>query len=649
MQKSKKFRFAFVSNSSEIARAVKVYADPRQEEVIIKLATMEEALPVARTLLAEGVDVVLGGGATGKLLRRSLDQPVVTIARTHLDVLRALIKAQKKECCVGLTSFEQPTDGVDIFARLLDMRIQQIIFNSSTELVAGIRKAVGEGVECVVGGGICSEIASSLGVEGIVVTPSNEVIQRAFEEARSIAAAQRKEREKAEQLQIILQTVVEGVIGVDAEGQVNILNQTAAELLRLDPEAAVGKPLPEIVKGAGILKVLETGMSDIDQIRRIVDTDIVINSIPVKADGKVRSVVSTFRQASRIQNIDRKLKEKLYAKGWVAKYTLDHFKGQSREIAQLRDKAARYAEADTTILIQGETGTGKEILAQGIHNASDRKDKPFVAINCSALPETLLESELFGYEEGAFTGAKRGGKIGLFELANEGTMFLDEIADIPQSLQARLLRVLEEKEVMRVGGDRIIRVDVRIISSTYKELAVEVKNQRFRADLYFRLAILRLHIPPLRNRIEDVPLLAQELFSRYCEGTGKMPAGIVKQLKEYEWPGNVRELDALLKSYAVLLGRKNSDEKLFQELFAEVRANELISPSPVQQPSPGLRIDRYKSNLKEIVEQFEVEQINEVLRDCKFNRQEAAKLLGISVNTLWRKLKQQEESSQKDG
>ncbi|MDY0221686.1 MAG: sigma 54-interacting transcriptional regulator [Desulfobacterium sp.] len=648
MNESKKFKFAFVSNSMEIAKRVKLFADPQREEVAIELATMEEALPVAINLLAGGVDVVLGGGATGRLLRKNLGQPVITVARTHLDILQALMKAQKIGHRIGLTSFARPTNGIDIFAGLLDMQIRQIVFNTTTELINGISKAIEEGIECIVGGGVCKEISASLGVEGFIIAPNSEVIERSFEEARVIAASQRKEREESERLRVILQTVAEGVIGIDAHGYVNLLNQTAAEFLDLDPQRVIGKALPEIFKGTGILNVLKTGIPDVDKIRRIGNTDIVINSIPINSNKKIKSVVSTFRKASRIQKIDRTLREKLYTKGLVAKYTLNDFKGQSRDVEQLRNKAAMYAATNVTILIQGETGTGKEILAQGIHNLSDRKNKPFVAINCSALPETLLESELFGYEEGAFTGAKKGGKIGLFELANEGTIFLDEIADIPPSLQARLLRVLEEKEVMRVGGDRVIRVDIRILSSTYKDLAIEVKEQRFRADLYFRLAVLRLYVPPLRNRKEDIPLLVHELLLRYTQGGKNMEitAGAMEQLQMYGWPGNVREMDALLKSYSALLGEKNSDQKLFQELFREVRENSLLQPDPDWEFSNGLD-NKEMPTLKDKVEYFEKKQIDMALLESKFNRQEAARRLGISPNTLWRKSKWLEKKTER--
>jgi propionate catabolism operon transcriptional regulator len=298
----------------------------------------------------------------------------------------------------------------------------------------------------------------------------------------------------------------------------------------------------------------------------------------------------------------------------------------------------KYAPTDETILIQGETGTGKEILAQSIHNLSRRKGKPFVAVNCSALPESLLESELFGYEEGAFTGARKGGKIGLFELANGGTIFLDEIADIPASLQVRLLRVLEEKELMRVGGDRIVPVDVRILSSTYKDLAREVQMGKFRIDLYFRLAVLTLHIPPLRERPEDIPGLAQELLDLYSQGRKTISAAMLQQLQGHHWIGNIRELDSLIKRYVILLDRAKTDDRLLAGLLEDLRKSHM-GLRDEGQPTFADNAPGYGAKpLKVKLEEMEKDLIREALRECQFNKKRAAQKLGISVNTLWRKL-----------
>lgn len=637
-----KFRFAFVSNSAEIAATVKAFCDSSIEEMEIHLATMEEAVPVARELLGKGVEVVLGGGATGRLLRKFLDRPVVTIARTPLDVLQALIKARETSPDIVLTSFDSPTVGIDLYERLLGVKIEQIVFRTTTELAQGIERKIQSGRKVVVGSGICNEISRSFSAEGIVIYPSGEVIVRALEEARAIALAQRKERGDTRRLSAILESITEGVISINAQGKITLLNETAAQHLGLNPKKVVDKPLPDIVRGMGMLGVLESGEPDIDQIRRVAGNDLVVNTLPVKLDGKIQAVVSSFRLASRIQSIDRRLKEKLYSKGFAARYTLGHLKGESLAMIRMKEKAARYAATDAAVLILGETGTGKEILAQAIHNASPRRDDPFIAINCAALPESLLESELFGYEEGAFTGARRGGKPGLFELANEGTLFLDEIADVSPGLQVRLLRVIEEGEVMRLGGDRFVPVNVRLISSTWCDLSGEVCRKRFRSDLYFRLAILQLEVPALRHRTRDIPLLLSELLRR-CGMSESVISNlftpeIEMQLSAYRWPGNVRELDSLAHRFAALAPSTEGDKTdLLMRLLREIRGAGFDAASPGSaeaEPVPSAGV-----GLKEQVSEFESKVIRHTMAECGSDRQEAARRLGISVNTLWRKMK----------
>ena len=639
MNDPKTYRLAFVSNSAEIAAIVKAFADPASMDVSVRLATMEEAVPVAKELLASGVEVVLGGGATGKLLRQALDEPVVTIARTHLDVLRALIRAKQYGSMVGFTSFADPLDGLDVFENLLGLRIREVVFTSTPELTQGITQAVAEGASCIVGSGICREIASSLGKEAVVVTPSKDVILRALSEAKAIAASRRRERARTERLRIILESVSEGVIGVDRDGGINVVNRMAAEKLDLDPAQAMGRPVPDVVKGTGLLKALASGVPELDQIARLKGLDVVISAAPILVDGKIEGAVATFKPASRIHNISKRFSEQLKAKGFVARYRLDNLIGQSPAMAALREKAAKYAATDASLLIEGETGTGKEVLAQAVHAASPRGNRPFVAVNCSALSETLLESELFGYEEGAFTGAKRGGKPGLFELADTGTIFLDEIADIPPSLQVRLLRVLEEKQVMRVGGEKIIPVDTRVISSSHKDLARESRQGAFRADLYFRLAVLCLKLPPLRQRKSDIGPIAADLLARRDARPDLLTDACLSLLGRYDWPGNVREVDALLRRFALLSEDRPGQAKLLEELLEDLSPQEACAPQDRETTGPGPE----GRSLREMVEAYEDNIIRRTLADSKFNRQETARRLGVSVNTLWRRLKEQPE------
>jgi transcriptional regulator, propionate catabolism operon regulatory protein len=630
-------KFAFISNSAELGEAVKSCSNPKTEDIIIKLSTMEEAIPLARALLEEKVDVILGGGGTGSLLVHSIGQPVVKISRTHLDIMQALMKAKKHGSSIGLTSFAAPSHGIESFEELLSIKIRQVVFNTTEELKLGISHAFKEGVDCIVGGGICRRIAQSFGGEGIVVIPSNDVILNALKEARTIAIVHKKERENTERLQTILQTIKEGVIVTDNEGNIKIFNQMAADILEVRLKDVMAKPLLTVFQGTGMLDVLKTGIPEVEKIRRVGNLNIVFNTIPIIINDKIFGVVATFKEAARIQNIDRKLREELYNKGFTTKYTIDDIKSKSLSMKQLFGKMKTYAHSDETILIEGETGTGKELFAQSIHNLSTRNHGPFVVINCSALTESLLESELFGYEEGAFTGAKKSGRIGLFELANGGTIYLDEIADISQNLQAKLLRVIEEKEVMRIGGDRIVPVDVRIVSSTYKDLWHEVKVGKFRTDLFFRLVVFKLSIPPLRDRPEDISPILNELLYKYARNTKSVSNEMIEQLKEYQWPGNVRELDSFIKRYVILLGHSMTNVQLFKDLLLELKIQS-EEKQEVNREVPKETLNISKRALKKQLEEHEKVIINKMLVKCHFNKKETAKNLGISVNTLWRKL-----------
>ncbi|HVK96150.1 MAG TPA: propionate catabolism operon regulatory protein PrpR [Noviherbaspirillum sp.] len=314
-----------------------------------------------------------------------------------------------------------------------------------------------------------------------------------------------------------------------------------------------------------------------------------------------------------------------------AKHGLNDLRGDSPAMQSVRHAIALFAKSPATVLIQGETGTGKELAAQAIHRESLRTRHPFVAINCGAVAESLLESELFGYEEGAFTGARRGGHAGLFEAANHGTLFLDEIGEMPLQLQTRLLRVLEEREIVRVGGTRPIPVNVRIVSATHCDLDQRVKDGRFRADLFYRLGVLRLTLPPLRERADDLVPLAEWGLKNALASLGVRPhanlhaelTACATVLAGYAWPGNVRELRNLMERLALFLAAEPL--QALSPSFVLAVAPELgNAPAQDRTPKPSIRT---------------VESVEQVLARFNGNREEAAKYLGISRTTLWRKLK----------
>ncbi len=305
--------------------------------------------------------------------------------------------------------------------------------------------------------------------------------------------------------------------------------------------------------------------------------------------------------------------------------------GQSLEFSLVKSIAHQLSITTSTLLITGESGTGKELFAQAIHNASNREHCPFVRINCAALPESLLESELFGYEEGAFSGAKKGGKPGKFELAKGGTIFLDEIGDMPLNMQTKMLTVLQERVIERVGGTRLIPINVRVIAATNRDLEDLVKQQLFREDLYYRLNVVRLSIPPLRKRMEDIPLLINVLIKRINGTLGSDIKGIsdpaLDLLKKYSWPGNVRELENLLER-AANLACFNGDEILLAEHFPSL--------NHINQPTKKKPADY---NLNKAIEDLEKDMIIETLLTTNNNKAQAAQLMGLNKSVLYRKLK----------
>ncbi len=641
MNSRRPFQFALVTHSQEIVDAVRRCIDPVSEQLATELVDLDKALPTAQKLLAEGCEVVLGHGGTGATIAQNLGQQVVSIPTTALEVLHALVKAREISPRVAITSFAGPLDGLALLESLLGMRIRTIVYRSNRELEQGIDAALAAGFQVIVGGGVSRRLVPEGRGQVVLIEPNLKLVRQAVVQARAIAAARRREVEYAEQLKTTLHIIADGVVGVDNFGRLNFFNPAAEEILKTGLTGVLGQSLSRVSRELGLIDVLAGGKAQIEEIRRIGGKDLVVNSLPIEIDGRAKGAVALFREAHAIHSIDRKLRERLYLRGFVARHTERDFKGDSPQTRLLLQKVGQYARTDATVLIQGETGTGKELLAHTLHHLSGRRDKPFVALNCSAIPENLLESELFGYEEGAFTGAKKGGKIGLFELAHHGTIFLDEIADISPALQVRLLRVLEAKEVMRVGGDRILPVDVRVIASAHRDLRREVQAGRFRADLYFRLAMLRLTIPPLRERTEDILTIAAEVLGRQGRDLDCLSGRMRAALLSYRWPGNVRELISVLESYLLLVGDGAADETLFDQVMEEARWD--------GEPGTGARAEEVPADsgglgsagrapLKQQLAKFERDLIARTLRESRYNRTLAAKTLGISLSTLWRKL-----------
>jgi transcriptional regulator with PAS, ATPase and Fis domain len=432
-----------------------------------------------------------------------------------------------------------------------------------------------------------------------------------------------------QELEIVLDAVDRGIIAVDAVGRIMHFNVKASQLFRMDMKNAMHRNIREIIDKIDFDDIKMRSISIKNRefsykkgsygVRGIYG----VNPIIVGAD--TVGFVFTF------SNITEALSVVNDMIGSTIEMRFHHIMGESKGILDVKEEAKKASDSPSTVLIQGESGTGKELFARAIHFQGNRRKGPFIPINCAAIPEQLLESELFGYEEGAFTGAKRGGKAGKFELANNGTIFLDEIGDMPLHLQAKLLRVLQESVIEKIGGREYIPIDVRIIAATNKNLEQKVLEGEFRKDLYYRLNVILLNIPPLRERVEDIDILVDHLLEKCNHKLGKNVEGLdgdtLEILKNYQWPGNVRELENTIE-YAVNMCsvHKISEGDLPKRLKGGVRNEQ-------QRSIEGIMTIR----------ELEYREIKKALRICdgsKLSMDRAAELLGLSRATLYRKLKE---------
>ncbi len=461
--------------------------------------------------------------------------------------------------------------------------------------------------------------------------------------------AQMPHEEREHELRTILNSVSEGIIAVDKEGKITHINEVACTIFYCTPQEVLGLRAESLFSSnAPILDTLYTGRAYQLQEQKIKRDGRAIHfltsSVAVKNDQEqIIGAVSTIQDFHQVENIISRVDK-------IRRLTtFEDIVYQSQKMSQLIALARTVAKSSSTILLRGESGTGKELFAKAIHTDGPRYKSPFIAINCTALAETLLESELFGYEEGAFTGASKGGRKGLFEQANGGTLFLDEIGDISPQLQVKLLRVLQEGVIRRVGGNKEIPVDVRIIAATHRNLEGQLHKGQFREDLYYRLNVIPLRIPPLRERVEDIPLLALYLIRKICTKLDKPEIRLSREsltlFMSQEWPGNVRQLENTLERLINLI---DSTEINLQHIlhWTDMRdAKENIDHKAEGKYILQFQIvDNQWPPLKDIVAEVEKEVIMRVLEKFPSSRL-AGQVLGVSNTTILNKIKKTDKNS----
>ncbi|HSL92353.1 MAG TPA: sigma 54-interacting transcriptional regulator [Candidatus Limnocylindrales bacterium] len=441
-------------------------------------------------------------------------------------------------------------------------------------------------------------------------------------------------------LEEVLAGAGEWMIVVDASGVVTMISEAYAEFNGVTVSWAIGKHVTKVVENTRMHIVAETGVAEMGETQTIRGRDVIVNRLPLKdgervvgAYGRVvfKDVEQLRQLAGKLNVLESKVRyyeeELTHLRG--ARYTFDSIVGSGPAITAAKEEALRASRTDSTVLLRGDTGTGKELFAHAIHAAGLRRSRPFIKLNCAAVPAELLESELFGYEEGAFTGAKKGGKPGKFEMAAGGTLFLDEIGDMPLPMQAKLLRVLQEREVERVGGTSSRRVDIRIIAATGKPLEELVGEGTFRADLYYRIHVIPVHIPPLRERREDIGEIAEHFLAKVSLDTGepgrRLSPELLGILRSYAWPGNVRELQNVLeRAVAMARGEVLLPEHLPPHLLRVV-------PGAGKEVTPG--------SLASAKAEAERAAILAALKATRGNKSKAADLLRIHRVKLYEKMK----------
>lgn len=636
-------RIAFIAPDQQLADMAREVVDRLgKKDVEVLCGSMGEGVRLAREAQKRGVSLIISRGGTGAAIEHELTVPVIYIETSSFDVIQSIGKAASISKSIGIVGFEDLISSynkiMSIIERNFAVQVSTARISSETDLPSLLLQMSEDGTEVFIGGHTVVTATKRLGLPCVSIETIEETVVDTILRAESFLELRQKEKERIEILNSIIDFAYDGILAIDKNGIITVFNPVIQKLTNTTAEQALGRPVDEIVENSRMTRVMQTGVAELGELQQIGSTSIVTNRVPIVVDGEVMGVVATFQEVENFQRMEASVRKKLRAKGHVAKFRFEDIIGSSRAITNAIETAKLYARVNSTVLLLGDSGTGKELFAQSIHNNSERRDNPFVAVNCAALPASLLESELFGYVEGAFTGARKGGSPGLFEMAHTGTIFLDEISEMQPNLQALLLRVLQEKEVTRIGGDSVIPVDVRIIAASNRDLYAMVEKGLFREDLYYRLCVLALVIPPLRERKEDIPDIVRYHMARKGWETRMTARSITDEAMELlvaqDWPGNVRQLENVVER-CVVLSRGGA-------IIPEVVHKAMLRPTVSGPPPQGERgaLEEAPSGAPGgVLRSLEEDTILRVLSECGGNRSQAARKLGISPTTLWRRLK----------
>lgn len=592
-----------------------------------------------------GYDAIIARGYTSKYIKKRHPGLInIDLDITSYDIIRSFrrIASSCSPRKVGYCGGYKYMEACLPFADWLGCCLGVYYATDGSEIKETVLRAVSDGCDLILGGFSAASYAEEAGIPSVLIETGEEAVRDAVHAAVQSVSIKRNEQMKAEMYRMITKNSTEGIIFVNTERIICVDNQTS-QSMSASNGLLCGKHIESVFPELQTVlrEVFQTQKQKNIEVLKLRGGDsVTVTVTPVKGKNELYGAVINMVNISYIQNLEGDIRKKLSDKGLVARYRFEDIIYKSQIMQSVLEEAKNFAKTEANIMIVGETGTGKELFAQSIHNGSRRKTGPFVAVNCAALPENLLESELFGYEEGAFTGSRKGGKPGLVEQAHMGTLFLDEITEIPITLQSKLLRVLQEREVRRIGSDRVIHVNIRIVAATNKNLTEEIRAGRFRQDLMYRLDVLRLYLPPLRDRHGDIKLLFDHMTMEFENGTDsvyELDSEAERLLTSYHYHGNVRELRNISERLCAICTPGPVTAFEIQRILypadigsqTESSAASALSSAGV---SPAKNLDSIKASA-------EYERITEALKLCSGNRGKTAVMLGIDRSTLWRKMK----------
>ena len=607
----------------------------------VQVMTVEDTPDVP----ADEYDAIIARGYSAqKTIARYKNIPTICLDISGYDMLRAVIECQKlfHPGKIAICGFESRLFEAEEICRMVGVNAAVFAPVLHDDLEKTMERILASGCDAVVGGYSACILAEHKGIQSVVIKTGQDTVARAVDEAVRTVDRIRGERVISQMYKTIIYSSEDGLLYVDRNGVIRVRNRVVRQMN--GDVSLMDRKLKTVLPY--LYKDFETVMTGgLEQSGRILTipgtkTRVSVSCRPVIANKEISGAVICLSDITLIQNLESQIRRKLSERGLKARYTFDDILHESGTMKEPIETARRYAATDSNVIIVGETGTGKELFAQSIHNSSRRKNGPFVAINCAALPENLLESELFGYVEGAFTGTSRGGKMGLFEQAHGGTLFLDEVEEISLSTQSKLLRTLQEKQVRRSGDNKVIDIDVRILSATNKSITRLSEEGGFRKDLMYRLDVLRLFLPPLRQRERDVEFLFCHLLGKLCQDMGvKAPVTepeALELLYQYPFMGNIRELGNIAER-ALVLGDGSilTKEELSRALYPRDLEEAGMEERKTETKESGTACTAFPADPL----RPEQERILEALERCGGSRVRAAGLLGMDRSTLWRRLK----------